>query len=267
MTTQMIDEQWQRFTFSERLARFAVYLCLVSAIVWSWQTVEVIPEFLYDAPSQFMDMFERMVPLDYTSYPISIHGAMIETLHIATLGTLFTLVLAIPLALLNAPNITPSKTLNWIAQFFLVSSRSVNSLVWALLFIALFGPGVLAGIMAIAIRSIGFVGKLLAEAIAEVNMGTIEALRATGASWGSILVKGYWPQVMPAFYSIVLFRWDINVRESAVLGLVGAGGIGVVLNDAQNLFEWQKVSMILVSIFVVVIVAEAVVIQIRNRLI
>jgi len=262
-----VDKEWQRFTPSERVARFAIYLCLVSAIMWSWQTVEVIPEFLYDAPAQFADMFERMMPLNYAFYPESIHEAMIETLNIATLGTLFTLIFAIPLALLNANNITPNKTLNWIAQVFLVSSRSVNSLVWALLFIALFGPGLLAGIMAIAIRSIGFVGKLLAEALEEVNVGPIEALRATGASWMSILLKGYWPQVMPAFYSIVLFRWDINVRESAVLGLVGAGGIGVILNDAQNLFEWQKVAMVLVSIFTVVIIAEAVVIHIRNKLI
>ena len=267
MTTAPIDKEWQRFTPNERLARFAIYLCLVAAIVWSWQTVEVIPEFLYDAPSQFADMFQRMVPLDYAFYPTTIHAALIETIHIASLGTIFTLVFAVPLALLNAPNITPSKTLNWVAQFFLVSSRSVNSLVWALLFIALLGPGVLAGVMAIAIRSIGFVGKLLSEALAEVNMGPIEALRATGASWASILVKGYWPQVMPAFFSIVLFRWDINVRESAVLGLVGAGGIGVVLNDAQNLFEWQKVSMVLVSIFAVVIAAEIIVIRIRNKLI
>jgi phosphonate transport system permease protein len=267
MTTTSIDLEWKRFTLKERLSRFSVYLIIVMSLLWSWQSVEVIQEFLYDAPEQLMDMFERMTPLDYAFYPISIHDALIETLHIATLGTLITLIFAVPLALLNAPNITPSKTLNWIAQFFLVATRSINSLVWALLFIALFGPGVIAGIMAIAIRSIGFVGKLLSEALAEVNMGTIDALKATGAPWGSILMKGYWPQVMPAFYSIVLFRWDINVRESAVLGLVGAGGIGVVLNDAQNLFQWPKVAMVLVSIFAVVIVAEIVAIQIRKRLI
>tara|TARA_R110001583_G_scaffold6499_10_gene32952 strand:+ start:11259 stop:12062 length:804 start_codon:yes stop_codon:yes gene_type:complete len=267
MTTSSIDLEWKRFTLKERLSRFSVYLIIVMSLIWSWQSVEVIQEFLYDAPEQLMDMFQRMTPLDYAFYPISIHDALIETLHIATLGTLITLIFAVPLALLNAPNITPNKTLNWIAQFFLVATRSINSLVWALLFIALFGPGVIAGIMAIAIRSIGFVGKLLSEALAEVNMGTIEALKATGAPWGSILVKGYWPQVMPAFYSIVLFRWDINVRESAVLGLVGAGGIGVVLNDAQNLFQWQKVAMVLVSIFAVVIIAEIIAIQIRKRLI
>ncbi|PKG38012.1 phosphonate ABC transporter, permease protein PhnE [Psychromonas sp. Urea-02u-13] len=267
MTTLSIDSEWTRFTLKERLSRFSVYLIIVMSLIWSWQSVEVIQEFLYDAPEQLMDMFDRMTPLDYAYYPTTIHAALIETLHIATLGTLITLIFAVPLALLNANNITPNKGLNWISQFFLVSTRSINSLVWALLFIALFGPGVIAGIMAIAIRSIGFVGKLLSEALAEVNMGTIEALKATGAPWGSILVKGYWPQVMPAFYSIVLFRWDINVRESAVLGLVGAGGIGVVLNDAQNLFQWQKVAMVLVSIFAVVIVAEVVAIQIRKRLI
>jgi len=267
MTTSSIELQWKRFTFKETLARFSVYLVIVMSLVWSWQSVEVIPEFLYDAPEQLMDMFHRMTPIDHAFYPTTVHDALIETLHIATLGTLITLLFAVPLALLNAPNITPSKTINWIAQFFLVATRSINSLVWALLFIALFGPGVIAGIMAIAIRSIGFVGKLLSEALAEVDMGTVEALKATGAPWGSVLMKGYWPQVMPAFYSIVLFRWDINVRESAVLGLVGAGGIGVVLNDAQNLFQWPRVAMVLLSIFAVVIVAEIIVIQIRKRLI
>jgi phosphonate transport system permease protein len=140
-------------------------------------------------------------------------------------------------------------------------------LVWALLFVSIFGPGVIAGVLAIAFRSIGFVGKLLGEAIEEVNMGSIEALKATGASWMSILLKGYWPQVLPAFFSIVLFRWDINVRESAVLGLVGAGGIGVVLDDSMNLFQWDRVAMSLLAIFIIVILAEIVVVNIRKRLI
>lgn len=83
----------------------------------------------------------------------------------------------------------------------------------------------------------------------------------------SILIKGYWPQVLPAFFSIVLFRWDINVRESAVLGLVGAGGIGVVLDDSMNLFQWDRVAMSLLAIFIIVILAEIVVVNIRKRLI
>jgi len=125
----------------------------------------------------------------------------------------------------------------------------------------------LAGVLAIAFRSVGFIGKLLGEALEEVDMGSIEALRATGAPWGAVMLKGYWPQVLPAFFSIVLFRWDINVRESAVLGLVGAGGIGVVLNDSMNLFQWQEVAMSLLAIFTVVVLAEILVVNIRSRLI
>ncbi|OMH32059.1 phosphonate ABC transporter, permease protein PhnE [Motiliproteus sp. MSK22-1] len=262
-----INHHWQRFTLNQKLSRYAVYLLLILSLVQSVRTVEVIPEFFFDAPEQMADLFARMWPIDFAYYPISVHDAMVETLNIATLGTLITLIFAIPLALMNASNIVASPWSHWIARFFLVSSRSVNSLVWALLFVAIFGPGIIAGVLAIAFRSVGFVGKLLGEAIEEINMGPIEALQATGASWMSILLKGYWPQILPAFFSIVLFRWDINVRESAVLGLVGAGGIGVVLNDAMNLFEWQRVSMALVAIFVIVIVAEIVVVNIRKRLI
>lgn len=267
MSEQVMTRTWQHLTSAQRAARYMIYLIMVAATLWSLQTVEVIPEFLMDAPHQVFDLFNRMWPPDYAYYPQTVHLALIETINIATLGTLLTLFAAIPLALLNAPNVTSSSTLIGIAQFFLVASRSVNSLIWALLFIALFGPGVLAGILAVAVRSVGFVGKMLSEAIAEINMGTIEALRATGASWLSIMFKGYWPQVMPAFYSILLLRWDINVRESAVLGLVGAGGIGVVLNDAINLFQWQRVSTVLISIFVVVILAEILVVKIRKKLI
>ena len=262
-----MNHHWQRFTLKQKLSRYAVYLVLIMAMVQSIQSVEVIPEFFFDAPEQMADMFSRMWPIDFAYYPVSVHDAMIETLNIATLGTLVTLIFALPLALMNASNIVASHWVHWIAKFFLVSSRSVNSLVWALLFVSIFGPGVIAGVLAIAFRSVGFVGKLLGEAIEEVNMGPIEALRATGASWASVLLKGYWPQILPSFFSIVLFRWDINVRESAVLGLVGAGGIGVVLSDSMNLFEWQRVAVALLSIFVVVIIAEIVVVNIRKRLI
>ncbi|MCM0021353.1 MAG: phosphonate ABC transporter, permease protein PhnE [Tagaea sp.] len=262
-----LEREWTRFTPAERLARFAVYLACVVAVIWSIRTIEIIPEFLYDAPEQMMDLLTRMWPPDAGYYPTNIHDALVETLHIATLGTILTLVAAVPLGVLAARNIVPWWPINVFAQLMLVSSRSVNSLVWALLFVAVFGPGALAGTMAIAARSIGFVGKLLAEALEETQQGPIEALRATGAPWGSILIKGYWPQVQPAFWGIVLFRWDINVRESAILGLVGAGGIGVALDDAINFFYWDRVAMVLVTVFVVVVLAEILVTQIRKRII
>ena len=257
---------WQRFAPLERLARFAVYLAIVVAIVLSARSVEIIPEFLYDAPEQMQDLLGRMWPIDFAHYPQNVHAPLMETIHIASLGTLLAVLMALPIGVLAAPNLVPSRLLNQVARLLLVSSRSVNSLVWALLFVAVFGPGALAGTLAIGFRSIGFVGKLFGEALEEAQRGPIEALQAVGAPWLSVLAKGYWPQVRPAFWSIVLFRWDINVRESAVLGLVGAGGIGMALDTAMNLFQWQRVAVVLLAIFVVVVLAEIVVTAIRKRI-
>jgi phosphonate transport system permease protein len=262
-----LAREWHRFTPAERIGRWLVWLAIVASLVWAVRSVEIIPEFLEDAPEQMADLLVRMWPPDLAHYYPSVHAALIETLHIATLGTLFSFVLAIPLALLAARNICRIPVLNGLAQLLLVSSRSVNSLVWALIFVAVFGPGAAAGTFAIAFRSVGFVGKLLAEALEETNRGPVEALTAAGAPWGSVMLKGVWPQVQPAFWGIALFRWDINVRESAVLGLVGAGGIGVVLDDAINFFQWERVATVLLAILAVVIIAEIVVTRIRSKLI
>jgi phosphonate transport system permease protein len=256
---------WQRHTAAQRFWRYVVYVMTVSAVLWSARTVDIIPEFLEDAPEQMRDLLVRMWPIDWAHYPSTIHEALVDTLHIATLGTLLGLVMALPVALLAASNITRNTALNYLGKVVLVASRSVNSLIWALFFVAVFGPGALAGTLAIAFRSIGFIGKLVGEALEEAQSGPIEALLATGAPKASLLTKGYWPQIAPAFWSVALFRWDINIRESAVLGLVGAGGIGMVLDTAMNLFQWQRVAAVLVTIFAVVIVAEIVVIQIRQR--
>ena len=267
MSTAAIDREWKRYTPRQRFGRFALYLGMVMAVVLSARTVEIIPEFLYDAHIQMADLLRRMWPVAWSYYPAGVHDALIETLHIATLGTILAIIMALPLGMLAANNITPSAPLNYFAKLLLVSSRSVNSLVWALLFVAIFGPGALAGTMAIAFRSIGFVGKLFGEALEEARPGPVEALRAAGAPWGSIFMKGYWPQVEPAFWAIALFRWDISVRESAVLGLVGAGGIGLAINAAMDLFQWDRVALMLVVIFLVVIAAEIVVTTIRKRII
>ena len=263
----VVEREWRRFTPAQRLARFTVYFAVVAAVVVSARTIEIIPEFLYDAPAQMRDLFVRMWPVDVAFYPAGVHAALVETLHIASLGTLLALAMALPLGLMAARNVTPFPLLNYLAKLLLVSSRSVDALVWALLFIAVFGPGALAGTLAIAFRSIGFVGKLFGEACEEAHRGSIEALKATGAPWLSVLRYGYWPQVKPAFWALALLRWDINVRESSVLGLVGAGGTGVALNTAMNLFQWQRVATVLLAIFAVVIAAEILVTQIRKRVI
>ncbi|WP_426955518.1 phosphonate ABC transporter, permease protein PhnE [Muricoccus radiodurans] len=260
-----LRREWTRHTPRERIARWAVWLACVAAVVWAVRSIDIIPEFLADAPEQMADLFIRMWPPDL-AHAFSIQGAMIETLHIATLGTILSLLLAFPIALMGARNICRIRVVNVLAQFLMVASRSVNSLVWALIFVAVFGPGAAAGVFAIAFRSIGFVGKLLSEALEETAHGPREALRAAGAPWATEMLKSVWPQVRPAFWGVALFRWDINLRESAVLGLVGAGGIGVVLDDAINFFRWEQVATILLAIFAVVLAAEILVTRLRTRL-
>ena len=259
--------RWQRFTPAERIMRSGFYLIVLIAIVWSLQTIEIIPEFLYDAPQQTADLFVRMWPIDWSWYPKVVHEALLETLHTATLGTLLAVAMASGVALLVARNITRSVVLNMIGRFILVATRSVHAKVWALFFVAVFGPGALAGTLAIAVHSIGFTGKFLSEAIEEARVGPIEALTATGAPRLSILLKGYWPQVKPAFLSIAVFRWDINVRESAVLGLVGGGGLGMALDTALSNLYWDQVGLVLVVIFAIVIIAEVVTSWLRTRMI
>lgn len=259
--------KWERYSPAQRIARSILYVVAAVAVVWSVKSIEIIPEFLYDAPEQTADLFKRMWPFDWAFYPKEVHAALIETFHIATLGTILAILLALPLSFLAARNFTTNPVLNFIAQFIFVSSRSVNSLIWALLFVAIFGPGAIAGVLSIAFRSIGFVGKLFGEALEEAQKGPIEALTATGSPKSMILVKGYWPQVEPAFWSVVLLRWDINIRESAVLGLVGGGGIGVALDAALNNLYWDQVGLILGVIFAVVIVTEIVTSAIRSRII
>jgi phosphonate ABC transporter permease subunit PhnE len=259
--------QWQRFSLPQRIMRSAFYLLVVIAVIWSLRTIEIIPEFLYDAPQQTVDLFVRMWPIDWSWYPKVVHNALLETLHTATLGTILAVALAGPISLMVARNITRSVILNAIGRFILVATRSVHAMVWALFFVALFGPGALAGMLAIAVHSIGFTGKFLAEAIEEAKPGPIEALTAAGGSPLAILIKGYWPQVKPAFLAIATFRWDINVRESAVLGLVGGGGLGMALDTALNNLYWDQVGLVLVVIFAVVIVTEIVTAWIRSRII
>ena len=259
--------RWRRFSTRERILRSTFYLAALIAIAWSVQTIEIIPEFLYDAPQQTADLFVRMWPIDWSWYPEVVHPALVETLHTATLGTVLAVALAAPVALMAARNLTRSTVVNLVARFILVATRSVHAMIWALFFVAVFGPGALAGTLAIALHSIGFTGKFLSEAIEEARPGPIEALTAAGARPLAILIKGYWPQVKPAFMAIAIFRWDINVRESAVLGLVGGGGLGMALDSALSNLYWDQAGLVLFVIFVVVIIAEVATSLLRSRLI
>lgn len=260
---------WELKTRRQRLAEWLAWLALVALTVFCWRvmTAGTIWAFVEDAPRQAADLFGRMVPPRW-SYAGSLWQPLWDTINIATLGTAIAIVIATPLAFLAARNTTPSAILmRPLALLIIVASRSVNALIWGLLLVAVLGPGVLAGIIAIALRSIGFIGKLLYEAIEEIDPRQVEAIRATGATEAQVIVYGIVPQILPAFATISVFRWDINIRESTVLGLVGAGGLGLALEASLNTLAWPQVSVILLIILATVVVSEWVTARVRKLII
>ena len=246
---------WSKFSPRQTLQRYLWYAGVVFIAAWSIRHLDITWVYFLDAHIQAMDMLERMIPPDW-SHAGDILDPMVETIHIATIGTMVTYVIALPVAFLAARNTTINAATWFIGRFILVASRSINTVVWALIFVAIFGPGPVAGIWAIAMRSIGFLGKLVAEAIEEIDQGTVEAIEATGASRLKVLLIGVLPQVMPVVYGTTIYRWDINIRESTVLGFVGAGGIGIQLYSSINLFQWDEVAVMLIAILGVVVVSE-----------
>lgn len=260
---------WQR---RDRATQFKIWLgWLVGTVVflYCWRLVSenTIWEFVQDAPAQALDMATRMVPPKW-SYFGTIVRPLWDTISIATLGTVGAVLIATPVAFLAARNTTPSRLLaRPVALVIIVSSRSINSLIWALLLVLIMGPGVFAGIVAITLRSVGFVGKLLYEAIEEIDHSQVEAIIATGAGTRQVLLYGIMPQILPAFAGISVYRWDINIRESTVLGLVGAGGIGLELNASVNILAWNQVTLIFLAILTSVVVSEWVSAKVRYAII
>ncbi|ELZ38806.1 phosphonate ABC transporter, permease protein PhnE [Halorubrum tebenquichense] len=248
---------WRRFDRRRRIGRFSAVLVALVAFAVSWRFLDMGVTNVETVPREIRDLLTRMYPPDL-AYAPEIVDPLVETIHIAALGTLGALVLAVPVALLAAENTTPNAGTYWLGKLIVTVSRSVNTIVWALIFVVVFGSGPLAGAVAIAFRSVGFLGKLLGEEIEEIDFGQVEAVRAAGASSTQVLLYGVLPQVKPALVGLSVYRWDINVRDSTILGFVGAGGIGVQLFRAVNAFAWQSVATILIVILGVVLVSEGV---------
>ncbi len=262
-----VEAPWRHWS-GRRLLQWLVSVTLLGLILgWSFAVISAgtIWDFVLDAPEQARNLFARMIPPDL-AFLRELGRPVLETIHMATLGTLLALLLAVPLAFAAAENTTPRVPgLRWLALLLIVTSRSVNSLIWALLLVLILGPGVVAGIIAIALRSVGFIGKLLYEAIEESAPLSLEAMRSCGASPMQVRVYAVWPNVLPAFVGIAVYRWDINIREASILGLVGAGGIGLALISAIDTLAWGRVGTIFLVILATVIASEWLSARVRAR--
>ncbi len=256
---------WRRFTPAQAAARTLGQLGLAVVAAWMLGRLGIRWDYVADAPEQVADLARRMFPPDW-AYTAALVDPLIQTVNIATLGTALALLLSLPVAFLAARNTTFNAASYGLGRLVMVVSRSVDTLIWALVFIIAVGPGSLAGVLAVAVRSIGFVSKLVAEGIEEIERGQVEAVTATGAGRLQVLLYAILPQVRPVFAGVAIYRWDINVRESTVLGIVGAGGIGFALNEAILGLEWSRVGTILVVILAVVVASEAGSAWLRQRL-
>ncbi len=265
----MTHASWRRRTTATQWAIWMAWLVGALALYASVQLISehTIWAFVADAPDAGWDMVSRMFPARW-EYTQVILRPLWDTLNIATLGTALGTLIAIPVAFLAASNTTPNRLLlRPVALTIIVASRSINSLIWAILLVTIVGPGVLAGIVAIALRSIGFISKLLYEAIEEVDARQVEAITATGATKAQVLTYSVVPQVLPSLVGTAVYRWDINIRESAVLGIVGAGGIGLPLAASIDTLAWPQVTVIFAAILITVVFAEWLSNRIRQAII
>ncbi len=196
----------------------------------------------------------RMFPLDFSKNDILWTG-IAETLQIAVLASALGIVLSLPIGLMGARNLMPA-WISWPARALVSVCRSLHPVIVAILFVKAVGFGALAGILALVVASIGFIGKLFAEAIEEISIKQVEAVRATGASFMNVILFGVLPQVLPRFVGFSTYQLDSNLRNSTMVGIVGAGGVGGVLFSAFQRFEYGFVLTILLTIIAIIVVGE-----------
>ena len=191
------------------------------------------------------------------AFLLGLGGAIWTTLKIATLGTLLAAVLGAPLGFLSARNMHAPAVVAWLARRVLDVCRSIHTLVFGLLIVGIIGLGPMAGILAIALHSMGTWGKLYAESIETLDMRPLEALRATGATPLQVWMFAVWPAQLPNFISNHLYIWEYNIRDSTVLGLIGAGGLGLLVSEAVSLFQWGRLATLLMAIVLMVVAFDA----------
>jgi phosphonate transport system permease protein len=237
----------------------------IGVLVQALIVVQARPQDLVTGFHGMVDIIRRATPPDFSKLPDAMWPAL-ETVDIALFGTVAGIIMAVPLSILAASNVTPARWLYYLSRGIIGFTRAVPDLVWALLFVTAVGLGPFPGGLALAVHSIGMLGRLFAETIENMDMAPIDALSLTGATRLQVFTHGVLPSVLPALTGIGLYRLDENIRSSLVLGFVGAGGIGFQLLTAMNLFQYREVSLLLIVVFVLVLAAERLSAICRERL-
>lgn len=243
------------------LVSLIVLACLFSL----WVTGFFDAQRFAESGPAISQLASEMVPPDFSRWQSWLRP-LADTLAMSIAGTALAVVLSLPLAILAAPNTSPHPAVYFVVRTLLAFLRSVPELILGVLFVAAVGFGALPGVLALAFHSVGMVGKFYAEAIEHVDPKPLEAARAAGASHMQVILHAVLPQVLPQLTDVTIYRWEYHFRASAVLGIVGAGGIGFELMAALRLLNYDQVSAILLSILACVVVVDSIGAQLRKAL-
>ena len=222
-------------------------------------------ELISDSSKYFGDIIGRMLPPDFSNIKNLIY-AMLETIEIAFLGTFIAIVLSIPVGLFSARNLAPNYGVFLVARTITIFFRAIPEFIIAMILVIAFGFGAIPGVLALGIHTMGFLAKFYAEDIEHVNKGPIEALKSSGASKRQIISFGIIPQIIPSFIANNLYILDRNIRMATMLGIVGAGGIGYELQSSFRMFEYQRVSAIILIIFIAIFIIDNLSSYVRSKI-
>ena len=252
---KQINELLRKERQGRRKARLAIVLIGSAILACFWVTGMFDGERIAEGLPAIGVMFPEMIPPAFTRWQYWV-GPMIDTLAMSIAGTTFAVVLSIPVALLAATNTTPGPTTYKIARLVLNTFRAIPELIMGIVFVAAVGFGMLPGVLALGLHSIGMVGKFFAEAIEHAHPAPIEAAQSTGATQMQVITHGVLPQVIPQFADVTMYRWEYNFRASTVMGMVGAGGIGTELIGSLRLLDYPQVAAIMIVILVAVTIVD-----------
>ncbi|MHA7852885.1 phosphonate ABC transporter, permease protein PhnE [Roseovarius sp.] len=239
----------------DRRWRIALQLGIVVYLVLAIGSVEVNWARVYDGLERGQRFVMGFLQPDFTSRWRDISQGLVESLTMTLTSTVVGVLISVPIGIGAARNLAP-RWIYYACRGVIAVSRALQEIIIAIFFVAMFGFGPFAGFLTLSFATIGFIAKLLADDIEEIDEAEAEAIRATGASWWQLVNYAVQPQVMPRLIGLSLYRLDINFRESAVIGIVGAGGIGATLNTAIDRYEYDSAGAVLLIIIAVVMVAE-----------
>jgi len=238
---------------------------LVAMTVWSANGIGFSASELACNIAGGTRLIEESWPPDFSFLP-RLAAPMLETVYIAIIGTVVGGIFAIPVAVLAARNLTPNRPTWFVDRNFMNILRTLPDLFWAMLFATAVGFGPVAGALALTVFTVAVISKLYSESLESIDMGLPEAIRAAGGSWLQMIQFGALPQAAQQYVSYALYAFELNIRASVVLGLVGAGGIGMILETQRANFEYERVTMIILAVLVAVLIIEEVSEAIRKRL-